>query len=237
MRCGRGRRERMYLHKCRTPAGARFRTGLRTGSLHLGQLAPETGPCRRSTNRWPAKRNPLSLFWGERVDRSPSAAQPGVPGHCLLHTRFYTASPAARPSRVGPRACRVSPLISSLQRVVSAAQTPSVRRVELGVGGLLPFLLVVREHAVLRRSLCATLTALIDPFAAPFGAIADGLSPCPVPWAEVMRVGLLGLRLDHPGVQGRYPDAERVQVRHRSRCFVRRDLRKAHCARPFEGSR
>ena len=28
------------------------------GSLHLGQLAPETGPCRRSTNRWPAKKKP-----------------------------------------------------------------------------------------------------------------------------------------------------------------------------------
>ena len=44
--------------------------------------------------------------------------------------------------------------------MVSAAQAPSVRRVELGVGCVLSFLLVIREHAVLRRSLCATLSAL-----------------------------------------------------------------------------
>ena len=51
--------------------------------------------------------------------------------------------------------------------MVSAAQAPSIRRVELGVGCVLSFLLVIREHAVLlRRSLCATLTALIDPLAA-----------------------------------------------------------------------
>ena len=54
---------------------------------------------------------------------------------------------------------------------------------------------MIREHAVLRRSLCATLTALIDPLAAPSGAIADGLTPCPVFRAEVMWIGLLGLRL------------------------------------------
>ena len=110
--------------------------------------------------------------------------------------------------------------------MVSAAQTPSVRRVELGVGCVLSFLLVIREHAVLRRSLCATLTALIDPLAAPSGAIAYGLTPCPVLRAEVMWIGLLGLRLDRPGVQGRDPGAQRVQVRHRSRSFVRRDLRR-----------
>ena len=114
--------------------------------------------------------------------------------------------------------------------MVSAAQTPSVRRVELGVGCVLSFLLVIREHAVLRRSLCATLTALIDPLAAPSGAIAYGLTPCPVLRAEVMWIGLLGLRLDRSGVQGRDPGAQRVQVRNRSRSFVRRDLRGAHCA-------
>ena len=124
-----------------------------------------------------------------------------------------------------------------LQRMVSAAEAPSVRRVELGFRRVLSFLLVIREHAVLRRSLCATLTALIDPLAAPSGAIADGLTPCPVFRAEVMWIGLLGLRLDRSGVQGRDPGAQRVQVRHRSRSFVRRDLRGAHCARPFEGSR
>ena len=178
-------------------------------------------------------------FWGERVGRSPSAAEPGVPGHCLLHTRFYTASPAARPSRVGPLAFRVSPLspqqslfafLCCLQRMVSAAQAPSVRRVELGVGCVLSFLLVIREHAVLRRSLCATLTTLIDPLAAPSGAIAYRLTPCPMLRAEVMRVGLLGLRLDRSGVQRRDPGAQRVQVRHRSRSVVRRGLksRKAH---------
>ena len=107
-----------------------------------------------------------------------------------------------------------------LQRVVSAAQTPSVRRVELSVGCVLSFLLVIREHAVLRRSLCATLTALIDPLAAPSGAIADGLTPCPVFRAEVMWISLLGLGLDRAGVQGRDPGAQRVQVRHLSRSFV-----------------
>jgi len=131
-----------------------------------------------------------------------------------------------------PERAEISPLslkqsllafLCCLQRVVSAAQTPSVRRVELGVGCVLSFPPVIREHAVLRRSLCATLTALIDPLAAPSGAIAYGLTPCPVPWAEVMRVGLLGLRLDHPGVQGGYPDAERVQaVPHRLRRVFRR---------------
>ena len=111
-----------------------------------------------------------------------------------------------------------------LERVVSAAQTPSVRRVELGVGCVLSFLLVIREHAVLRRSLCSTLTALIDPLAAPSGAIADGLTPYPVLRAEVMWIGLLGLRLDRSGVEGRDPGTQRVQVRHRSRKFVRREL-------------
>jgi hypothetical protein len=118
-----------------------------------------------------------------------------------------------------------------LQRVVSAAQAPSVRRVELGVRCVLSFLLVIREHAVLRRSLCATLTALIDPLAAPSGAIADGLTPCPVSRAEVMWIGLLGLRFDRSGVQGLDPDAQRVQVRHRSGSIVRRDLSGAHSAR------
>jgi hypothetical protein len=101
--------------------------------------------------------------------------------------------------------------------MVSTAQAPSVRRVELGVRCVLPFLLVIREHAVLRRSLCATLTALIDPLAAPSGAIAYGLTPCSVLRAEVMWIGLLGLRLDSPGVQGRDPGAQRVQRRHRSK--------------------
>ena len=145
-----------------------------------------------------------------------------------------------------PRACRdftplsLQPFLAlscCLQRMVSAAEAPSVRRVELGVGCVLSFLLVIREHAVLRRSLCATLTALIDPLAAPSGAIAYDLTPCPMLRAEVMSIGLLGLRLDRPGVQGRDPGAQRVQVRHRSRSFVRRDLRGTHCARPFEGSR
>ena len=115
--------------------------------------------------------------------------------------------------------------------MVSAAQIPSVRRVELGLGCVLSFLLVIREHAVLRRSLCATLTALIDPLAAPSGAIAYGLTPCPVLRAEVMWIGLLGLRLDRSGVQGRDPGAQRFQVRNLSRKFVRRDLRGAHRAR------
>jgi hypothetical protein len=109
--------------------------------------------------------------------------------------------------------------------MVGAAQTPSVRRVELGVGCVLSFLLVIREHAVPRRSLCATLTALIDPFAAPSGAIAYGLTPYPMLRAEVMRVGLLGLRLDRSGVQGRDSGVQRFQVRHRSRSGVRRYLK------------
>ena len=104
-----------------------------------------------------------------------------------------------------------------LERVVSAAQTPSVRRVELGIGCVLSFLLVIRKHAVLRRSLCATLTALIDPLAAPSGAIADGLTPCRIFRAEVMWIGLLGLRLDRSGIQGGDPGAQRVQAWHRSR--------------------
>jgi hypothetical protein len=116
--------------------------------------------------------------------------------------------------------------------MVSAAQTPSVRRVELGVRCVLAFLLVIGEHAMLRRSLCATLTALIDPLAVPSGAIAYDLTPCPVFWAEVMWIGLLGLRRDRAGVQGRDPGAKRVQVRHRSRSVIRRDLRGTHCARP-----
>jgi hypothetical protein len=114
--------------------------------------------------------------------------------------------------------------------MVSAAKAPSVRRVEFGVGCVLTFLLVIREHAVPGRGFHAALTALIDPLAAPSGAIADGLTPCPVFRAEIMWIGLLGLRLDRPGVQGRDPGAQRVQVRHRSRGFVRRDLRGAHCA-------
>ena len=113
--------------------------------------------------------------------------------------------------------------------MVSAAQTPSVRRVEFGVGCVLSFLLVIREHAVLRRSLCATLTALIDPLAAPSGAIAYGLTPCPVLRAAVMWISLLGLGLDRSGVQGRDPGAQCVQVRHRSRSFVKPDPRGAHC--------
>ena len=79
---------------------------------------------------------------------------------------------------------------------------------------------MIREHAVLRRSLWATLTVLIDPLAAPSGVIADGLAPCPVLRAEVMWIGLLGLRFDRSGVQGRDPGAQRVQMRHRSRSFV-----------------
>jgi hypothetical protein len=51
--------------------------------------------------------------------------------------------------------------------MVSAAQAPSVRRVELGVECVLSFLLVIREHAVLRLSLCATPTVLINPLARP----------------------------------------------------------------------
>jgi hypothetical protein len=65
---------------------------------------------------------------------------------------------------------------------------------------------------VLRRSLCATLTALIDPLAAPSGAIAYGLTPCPVLRAEVMWIDVLGLRLDRSDVQGRDPGTQRFQV-------------------------
>jgi hypothetical protein len=118
-----------------------------------------------------------------------------------------------------------------LQRMVSAAQTPSVRRVEPSVRCVLSFLLVVGEHAVLRRGLGAALAVLIDPFAAPSGTIADGLTPCPVLRAEVMWIGLLGLRLDRSGVQRGDSGAQRIQGRHRSTSFVRRDLRGAHCAR------
>jgi hypothetical protein len=152
----------------------------------------------------------------------------------LLPKPDLSAAPAARSSHFGPRRAEVSPLsfeqsllafLCSLQGVVSAAQTPSVRRVELGVRCVLSFLLVIREHAVLRRSLCATLTALIDPLAAPSGTIAYGLTPCPASSAEVMWIGVLGLRLDRSGVQGRDPGAQRVQRRHRSMSFVRRDLR------------
>jgi hypothetical protein len=114
--------------------------------------------------------------------------------------------------------------------MVSAAQAPSVRRVELGVRRVLSFLLVIREHAVLRCGLCAPLTVRIDPLAAPSGAIAYGLTPYPVFRAEVMWIGLLGLRFDRSGVQGRDPGAQRVQVRHRSRSIVKLDLRGAHCA-------
>ena len=53
-----------------------------------------------------------------------------------------------------------------LERVVSAAEAPSVRGVKLGFRRVLPFLPVVGEHTVLRRGLGAALTALIDPFAA-----------------------------------------------------------------------
>jgi hypothetical protein len=109
--------------------------------------------------------------------------------------------------------------------MVSATQAPSVRGVELGVRCVLSFLLVIREHAVLRRSLLTALAILVDPLAAPPGAIAYGLTPCPVLRAEVMRIGLLGLRLDRSGVQGRDPGAQCVQVRHRSRSFVRRYLK------------
>jgi hypothetical protein len=172
------------------------------GSLHLGQLARETGPFGCASG---------AIF----ALRTPDRAE--IPPLSLKQSLLA--------------------FLCCLQRVVSPAQAPSVRRVELGVRCVLSFLLVIREHAVLRRSLCATLTALIDPLAAPSGAIADGLSPYPVFRAQVMRIGLLGLRLDRSGVQSRDPGAQRVQVRHRSRCFVRRDLRKAHCARPFEGSR
>ena len=119
--------------------------------------------------------------------------------------------------------------------MVSAAQAPSVVRVEFGAGRVLPFLPVVGEHAVLRRSLCATLTALIDPLAAPSGAIAYGLTPYPVLRAEVVRIGLLRLRLDRSSVQDGDPGAKRRQARHRSRRVVRRgsNSRKAHRARPL----
>jgi hypothetical protein len=126
-----------------------------------------------------------------------------------------------------------------LQRMVSAAQTPSVRRVELGVRCVLSFLLVIREHAVPRRSLRATLPVPINPLAAPSGAIADGLTPYPVLRAEVMWIGLLGLRLDRSGVQSGDPGAQCVQVWHRSRSCVRRGSKswKAHRRSPLEGSR
>jgi hypothetical protein len=115
--------------------------------------------------------------------------------------------------------------------MVSTAQAPSIRQIELGVRCVLSFLLVIREHAVPGRGFRAALTVLIDPFAAPSGTIAYGLTPGSMLRAEVMRIGLLGLRLDGSGVQGRDPGAQRVQVRHRSRSFVRRDLRGAHRAR------
>jgi hypothetical protein len=126
-----------------------------------------------------------------------------------------------------------------LQRMVSAAQTPSVRRVELGVRCVLSFLLVIPEHAVLRRSLRATLPVPINPLAAPSGAIADGLTPYPVLRAEVMWIGLLGLRLDRSGVQSGDAGAQCVQVWHRSRSCVRRGSKswKAHRRSPLEGSR
>ena len=166
------------------------------------------------------------------MGRSRSAAEPGGPGHCLPHTRFVYGCASGAIFALRTPSVQISPLflqqsllafLCRLERVVSAAQTPSIRRVELGVGCVLAFHLVIREHAVLRRSLCATLTALIDPLAAPSGAIADGLTPCPVLRAEIMWIGLLQLRLDRSGVQGRDPGTQRVQVRHRSRKFVRRD--------------
>ena len=43
---------------------------------------------RTSHNRWPAMKNLLSSLSGERVGRCRPAAEPGGPGHCLLHTRF-----------------------------------------------------------------------------------------------------------------------------------------------------
>ena len=175
--------------------------------------------------------NLLSSLSGERVGRCRPAAEPVSPAIAGFTRVSYTAAPAARSSRFGPPSAGrdfipLSPeqsllaFLCCLQRMVSAAQTPFVRRVELGVGCVLSFPLMIREHAVLRRSLCATLTALIDPLAAPSGAIADGFAPCPVFRAEVMWIGLLGLRLDRPGVQGSDPGAQCVQVRHRSRSFV-----------------
>ena len=149
---------------------------------------------------------------------SPSWAVPSQTGLC------------GHPTNRWPAKQSLLAFLCSLQGVVSAAQAPSVRRVELGVGCVLSFLLVIRKHAVLRRSLCATLTALIDPLAAPSGAIAYGLTPCPVFRPEVMWIGLLRLRLDRSGVQGGDPGAQCVQVRHRSRSGVRRDFRGAHCA-------
>jgi hypothetical protein len=167
------------------------------------------------------------------VVAAPPLSRVGPVIACLTHVP-YTAAPAARSSRFGPEHAEILArslkqsllaLLCRLQRVVSAAQTPSVRRVELGVGCLLSFLLVVREHAVPGRGFRAALTALIDPLAAPSGTVADGLTPCPVLRAEVMWIGVLGLRLDRSGVQGRDPGAQRVQRRHRSRSLVRRDLR------------
>jgi hypothetical protein len=180
------------------------------------------------------------------VGRSRSAAERGGPGHCLPDTRFVYGCASGAIFALRTPSVQISPLflqqslfalLCRLERVVSAAKTPSVRRVELGVRCVLSFHLVIREHAVLRRSLCAALTALIDPLAAPSGAIAYGLTPCPVLRAEVMWIGLLGLRLDRSGVQGRDPGTQCVQVRHGLRSFVRRHMRGAHCARRFEGSR
>ena len=108
--------------------------------------------------------------------------------------------------------------------MVGAAQAPSVRGVELRFWRVLPLLLMVGDHAVPRRSLVAALTVRVDPLAAPSGAIAGGFAPCAVLRAEVMRVGLLRLRLDRPDIQGGDSGTQRVQPRHRSRRVVRRGL-------------
>ena len=147
---------------------------------------------RTSHKRWPAMKNLLSSLSGERVGRCRPAAEPGKPGHCPASHAFRIRLRERRDLRGSDPRARVeifnSPLslqrclsvfLCRLERVVSTAQTPSVRRVELGVGCVLSFPLVIREHAVLRRSLCATLTALIDPLAAPSGAIADGFDAMP----------------------------------------------------------
>ena len=91
------------------------------GSLHLGQLAPETGPCRHSTNRW----EPVSSLSAERVGRCRPAAEPVVPAIARFTRASYTAALAARPSRFGLRACRdftsIPSAIASRVLVLSSA--------------------------------------------------------------------------------------------------------------------
>ncbi|MGA7427050.1 MAG: 2-dehydropantoate 2-reductase N-terminal domain-containing protein [Rhodoplanes sp.] len=117
---------------------------------------------------------------------------------------------------------------TAISRPGVIAQTGTMQRLLFGEFDGRPSKRVEDFH---RACVAGGINAEISP--PPSGAIADGLTPCPVFPAEVMWIGLLGLRLDRSGVQGRDPGAQRVQPRHRSRPVVRRDLRGAHSARPL----